>query len=380
MPRPPRLEDVLVVDCDVHLHETPEDLAPYCDMPWRIALQAIAGKDTAESYLDVPGLSPSGSAFEAKFPSTGHERHRVVTDAEQMRRELAALGIDIGILFPDNLLFLPLLTQPEYAAAVARAYNSWLVDRWCVPELGLLGCVVACPQDPLDAAREIERYARHPGVVAVYLPSIAVDPLWGNRRYDPIYAAAEAGDLAVMFHSGNVTHPVYPFNNHGFDTTLARHGLSHPFSIMANLTHMVTSGVPVRFPRLRIGVTEAGISWVPFLMYRLDKEYQENRREVPFLTEPPSAYLSRWYYSTQPIEEPADLRKVAALVDLYDGRTQTVFASDWPHHDFDHPRQLLRVPFAEGVHERILGLNALELFKIDENARRLDFRPLAAPA
>jgi hypothetical protein len=41
----------------------------------------------------------------------------------------------------------------------------------------------------------------------------------------------------------------------------------------------------VRFPRLRIGVTEAGISWMPFVCNRLDKEYLERRREVPFLTE-----------------------------------------------------------------------------------------------
>ena len=37
-----KLEDLLVVDCDVHVHESPGDLPPYCDMPWRKALANIA--------------------------------------------------------------------------------------------------------------------------------------------------------------------------------------------------------------------------------------------------------------------------------------------------------------------------------------------------
>ncbi len=31
--RKERLEDLLVVDCDVHVSETPGKLAPYCDLP-----------------------------------------------------------------------------------------------------------------------------------------------------------------------------------------------------------------------------------------------------------------------------------------------------------------------------------------------------------
>ncbi|MBA2692916.1 MAG: amidohydrolase, partial [Rubrobacter sp.] len=36
-----KLEDILVVDCDVHVHESPAELIPYCDMPWKVALENI---------------------------------------------------------------------------------------------------------------------------------------------------------------------------------------------------------------------------------------------------------------------------------------------------------------------------------------------------
>jgi predicted TIM-barrel fold metal-dependent hydrolase len=130
-------------------------------------------------------------------------------------------------------------------------------------------------------------------------------------------------------------------------------------------------GLMVRYPRLRIAVTEAGISWMPFLMNRLDKEYLERRREVPYLTERPSHYLREVFVATQPIEEPERLSDIVTLVELYRGENRTMFASDWPHHDFDHPAKLNQVPFSDEIKRKIFGTNALELFKIDEHGRRL---------
>ena len=95
---------------------------------------------------------------------------------------------------------------------------GWSIS-WTSQRRGLLGAIVACPQDPADAAREIERYADDPWVVAVYLPCAGLDPLWGHRRYDPIFDAAQNAGLPVMLHAVTVTSPVFPFNNHGFDTS-----------------------------------------------------------------------------------------------------------------------------------------------------------------
>lgn len=364
-----RLEDILVVDCDVHVHESPGELAPYCDMPWRKALENVA--DVDEYYLDIPGFSPGTAALEAKFPS-GHEAQRMVLTPGQMREELDEIHVDIGILFPDHLLKLPVISQVEYAAALARAYNAWLVDKWCLPDQGLLGCVVACPHDPEDAAKEIRRYAKEPGIVGVYLPCAGLDRLWGHRQYDPIYEAAQEADLPVLLHSVTVIHPVFPFNTQGFETEFGRHICSHTFSIMANLVHMMTTGVPVRYPDLRVAVTEAGISWIPFLMQRMDKEYLERRREVPFLTEKPSHYLKKMYFATQPVEEPENLGDLVTLMDLYDGEDNTIFASDWPHHDFDHPSKVHQIPFTNEVRRKVFGENALCLFNIDAQGRRLN--------
>src|SRR4028119_318875 len=145
-----KLEDILVVDADVHVHESPKELIPYCEMPWRVALENI--KDVQEFYLDIPGFSPGTTAYEAKFPS-GQEGTRMVHTADQMREELDEIHVDIGILFPDHFLKIPVIAQIDYAAALARAYNAWLLDKWCDPGKGLLGCILASPHAPLGASR-----------------------------------------------------------------------------------------------------------------------------------------------------------------------------------------------------------------------------------
>jgi predicted TIM-barrel fold metal-dependent hydrolase len=368
--RKQRLADILVVDCDVHVHETPGALLPYCEMPWQKALEAI--KDVPERYLDVPGFSPgeSSGGYQAKF-SSGHETERKVMTPEQMRTELSAIQVNIGILFPDQLLKIAMLTQRDYAAALGRAYNAWVLDQWASVERGLLACILACPQDPADAAREIRHYGKQPAVVGVYLPCAGLDPLWGHQMYDPIYQAAQDMDLPVLLHSVTVTHPVFPFNNHGFDNEVARHGLSHTFSIMANVTSMVTTGVPVRFPNLRIATCEAGTSWVPFLRNRLDKEYIGKRREVPLLEHRPSFYMKQFWNATQPLEEPERLEELVTIIGLC-GEDTLLFASDWPHDDFDHPIKLHQLPVPDETLRKIFGENALRLFKMDAHGRRLN--------
>ena len=360
------LSALLIVDADVHVHESPGALAPYCDPPWDVALRAVA--DVPERYLDIPGFSPGGDGtLTARFP-TAHEATRMVHTPEQMVAELQAIDIDLAVLFPDHLLKLAVLPQADYAAALARAYNAWLIAEWTKDHPQLLAAIVACPQDPQDAARQIERHADE--AVCVYLPCAGLDPLWGHRRYDPIYDAAQNAGLPVLLHAVTVTSPVFPFNNHGFDTELARHSTSHTFSIMSNVISMVSTGVVVRFPDLKIGVTEAGISWMPFVCNRLDKEYLERRREVPFLTERPSHYVKRIFVATQPIEEPERLRDIVTLMELYDGEDTTVFASDWPHHDFDHPMKLDQVPLDDARRAKVFGENALTLFGIERDGRR----------
>jgi hypothetical protein len=354
-------DHIFTVDCDVHIQELPEKLAPYCAMPWRSSLEFLAANPNTIYRRFASIYETLNLPFPHEYPS----RPRIDTPA-RMREELDALEIDIGMLFPDDLLNLALYPNPDEALALGRAYNEWMIDYWLAGEYGLRGLLIAVPQDPEATARDIERYARARNVVGIFLPAAAVDPLYGNRRYGPIYQAAQDADLPVLLHATAKVHGAFPFNLHHFETTLARHAVSHPFSMMANLISLINTGVVVRFPRLKFAFTEAGVSWVPFVMYRLDKEYTERRREVPFLEDRPSTYFKRFYFATQPIEEPEPLRDLVSLFKLFNGEDQVMFASDWPHEDFDHPNKILEAPFSLEAKRKIMGENAIRFFNLKD--------------
>ncbi|MCK6075221.1 amidohydrolase family protein [Paenibacillus silvae] len=364
-------EDFFIVDADVHINETPEDLIPYCDLPWRKALESIV--DVPRRYLNIPGFAPQFSGNRPFWPG-GFDK-KTVNTPEQLRQELTELGIDIAIIFPDNLLLIATFPQREYAAALARAYNAYLVDQWADRLQGLKGLILAAPQDPHDAAREIHKYKDEEGIVGVYLPCGGLHTLWGHEMYNPIFEAAEEAGLPVIFHSVLTLNTAFPFNGlEQFETEFARHALAHSMSLMFNMLRLIETGVPVRYPDLKMCFIEGGVSWVPYMSMRLDKEYMERRRYVQHLEKPPSHYIKNFYYGTQPIEEPENPSDLAKVIELYEGEDTTMFASDWPHHDFDHPRAIINSGLSKEVKRKILGENALAFFDIDRQGKRLRSR------
>ena len=371
-PRPGALalDDVFVVDADVHAHETPAELAPFTEPAWRQAVENAARVPLR--YLDVPGFAGSGGGPlpGATLPSLRGAREEIVWTAEQMRRDLDRFSIDAAVIFPDFFLKIAGIPHPDYAAALASAYHRWIAEKWVDETNDLYGVIIAVHQNPAEAVREIERWAGHPRFVAVFLPTCQVYPLWGHRRYHKIFEAAQAANLPVALHSVSGSSWGFPFNVEQFTSGPPAHTASHVFAMMSNLMSFLEQGVPVRFPKLRILYTEAGLTWVPFLRMRLDKEFTENRRSWPYYDDVPSKWIDKMYFATQPIEEPPRGQDLVDLIRIYNGEDTTLFASDWPHHDFDHPRVAFELPIPDAAKIKIMGTNALTVFpKIKVSAK-----------
>ena len=177
------------------------------------------------------------------------------------------------------------------------------------------------PANPQDSAKEILRYADTKGVVAVYLPTAGVSPLWGHRQYDPILAAIEESGLPAVLHSVSLVSPTFPTQMEQFENLFAKQVIGHSFAMMANLISIMHTGVPARYPKLKLVFTEAGISWVPGMMWRMDRYYNEYRRLVPFLEDRPSEYMKRqMWFATQPVEEPDDPAHMVEMINHFGRR------------------------------------------------------------
>jgi uncharacterized protein len=365
-----------VFDADVHLHELDADLAPYFDQPWRRVLEDAAKVTAAEGartprgerLLDVPGYSPLTvyDPILGEFPT---EEPRRLTSAELLRADLDERGVDAALVFPGRLLRAATSNDWDYLSALGRAYNQCLAERWVDPARGLYAAILTCNQLPEEAAAGIERYADVPGFAAVYLPTAGNTPLWGDRSYEPIFAAVEAAGLPVVLQGALTVHPVFPYELHHLPTALAKQTLSQPFGAMANLVSLVCNGVLARHPALKIVFNDAGLAWLPTVAERLDHFYRYLRDEVPFLTARPSESIRRQVYlTTHPLGGLGDERFLTACLDAV-GVDRVVFGSDAPHFDQTSLEQIQSLPLSTESKRRILGENAQALYRLESDNR-----------
>src|SRR5260370_20527684 len=96
----------------------------------------------------------------------------------------------------------------DLSAAICSAVNDWQIEKWTSKDSRLKGSVVVPNEDGQAAAAEIRKRAGDKNFVQVLLLSRNVEPL-GQRRYWPIYEAAEEVGLPVRRHSfGFCCHPI----------------------------------------------------------------------------------------------------------------------------------------------------------------------------
>ena len=159
------------------------------------------------------------------------------------------------------------------------------------------------------------------------------------------------------------------------------HCLGFSISNLTQLTSVMLRGTPERFPKLKFVFMEAGLFWVPMAMYRMDEYFLKRRSEAPLLRALPSEYIKdRFYFGTQPLESPKDPSHLQAVMEMI-GYEHILFASDYPHFDFDHPSAIVKLPFLKpGQKAAVLGGNAIRVFNLDRHGRPAWMRTPEAPA
>ena len=101
-------------------------------------------------------------------------------------------------------------------------------------------------------------------------------------------------------------------------------------------------------------------------MQRLDHTYMMRTSEAPLLKRKPSEYMAEMYYTSQPLETD-NLKALELTFEMTAARTQLLYASDWPHWDFDPPAVIWDIPFLDDeARKNILGLNAKRIFDLEK--------------
>ncbi len=350
-----------VVDCDLH-NAVPSvgALLPYLDDHWREYVQQSAFKGPADVYYPPrapitarPGSQPTSGPAGSSLPLLRAQALDTVGGE--------AFGVEYGVLCCTYAV--DSIHNPDAAAAIARATNDWQVAEWLEKEPRLRASIVVPVQQPELAAREIERAARqHAGFVQVLLPVRSEAP-YGNRRYLPIFEAAAANDLAVGLHFGGA--PGNAPSASGWPSYFVEEYVGMASAFQSQLLSLIVEGVFDRYPTLRVAAIEGGFTWLPSLMWRLDKEWKGLRREVPWNRQLPSEYIRQHVrLTTQPLDAPPDRATFLEILDMMGGDDLLMFSTDYPHWHFDSPDEALLGFLPDDRRRKILSENARAFYRL----------------
>jgi predicted TIM-barrel fold metal-dependent hydrolase len=306
---------VEIIDADGHVYEKQEEIFEHLEGRY-------AAKRTVLAFPFFPTLDGyHRGAIQARL-----DLHQTLeTSARIWLDFLDGAEIERTVLYPTAALTTGLIRDVDWAIALARAYNTWLCERYLRVSPRLHGMALLPLQDPDEAATELRRAVTELGMRGGVLTPIGLRKPLGDPAFDPVYREATRLDCPLAVHAG----PAQGLGLDILDRFAQVHTLSHPFAQMIQVTSIVMSGVLDRFPTLRVGFLEAGTSWVPFVMHRMDRSYvgRKHPEYIGGVTRPPTTYITGGtvYFSADPAEDA--LPYVSQLI----GTNTLLFTSDFPH-------------------------------------------------
>lgn len=344
-----------VIDADRHVSEPPGMWLHYLDPDLREHAPVMRDTDTPLAMaqrvmklgpraavpllpeLSVDGLplfANWGLEFQLEASRQARLHAKEIEGATHGVGQLASMdaaGIAEAYLFPTHATFL--VNHEKLAAPVsagfARAYNRWLRD-YCQSDPERLHAVgVVSRHDAAMTLKELDRIIDYGWRCVVMRPEPIAGLALGDPRLEPFWARCEEANVAVAIHGS--THLFGPtVGQDRYTTRFALHACSHSMEVQLAFLSLLDSGVLERHPRLRVAFLEAGASWVPHWLWRLDEICYaampgENARNV---TMKPSRYFARQCWVGIEPGEPC-LRQVIDMV----GAERLLFGTDFPHPD-----------------------------------------------
>lgn len=335
------------IDADGHIRDTEQRYRKYMEEPFSLRRRVAIGL--------------GGNNFDNTL---GGKLGTEEVNAEIWLDALDRGGLERTVLYPTGGLALGLVVEPDFAVALCRAYNNYVSEEYFKASPRFQAVALLPAQDPPAAAAELRRAVTDLGMAGGMLAA-AGPYLLGKPAFDPIYEEAQRLGCALAFHG--LGRPWDGVDQYLFDKFIQGHTLGHPFDQMRQFTSVIFEGVPEKFPELRLAFLEAGCTWAPFLLDRMDEHYElRGAAEAPLLQKRPSHYVrgGNIYFSCE-VEEtllPETMRIV--------GEDRILYASDFPHWDADYPGNIEHLLgredlSAEQIH-KILVENPSEFYRFKQ--------------
>lgn len=213
--------------------------------------------------------------------------------------------------------------------AYAQGYNRWLYDYCATDPKRLFGVGLISRHEPSNMIAQLDTIINYGWRCVTMRPEMIAGRTLAHFDYEAFWQACEDNGIAVAFHGG--THLQAPtVGTDRFSSRFGMHACSHPMEAQMAFVSLLESGVLERHPNLKFAFLEAGASWVPHWLWRLDNicypEFSQlTEQNIKML---PSEYFKRQCWVAIEVEEPCLAETVKMI-----GSDKLLFGTDFPHPD-----------------------------------------------
>lgn len=332
-------KEFFVIDADRHVIEPAEALTKYLDKEF----EKEAPKQVTDNQ-GSPRIMMEGRLYQkprgygcGRIEGCGDQRPRgeSLPYEEAHKHSLAYRdidmdmgGVDVGVWFPTVGLFIPDIVDIELQYALARAHNDWMAKDFATSRRHLWCATI--PLKPEYAVEEIKR-CRALGAQCVWMrPNVMNGVHYWEESWDIVWETMTNLGMALLFHEATGTYNATYSTDYKYDKYWLAHVVSHPCEMATGMCGLIGYGVLERHPTLQVLFCEAGATWVPYFLFRMD-EHRAGRpkRETAELKMDPSEYFRR--QCTICSFEPAEAL-LQETVEWFGGLNMGL-TSDYPHWD-----------------------------------------------
>jgi len=379
----PELKGIKIVDCDMHLTEAPDLFTSRAPAKYKDKVPHVRRVDGVDRWFvgDRNFGSLGGNVIRTDnnkllgrlaFP-TMDEGHPGAYQTKPRLQAMDDMGVHAQICYQNSGVTqagsLMALGDPDLALTIIKLYNDASAERQkeSGQRLFTLGHL------PLWNKAEMEAEAKRcldmdiKGFVLPDTPErLKIVPSYVDDYWTPLLEMCEDRSVPINFHLNAAMDPnTLVWEGFAFEQTLAVVATMFSIGNAATLGNWIVSGRLDRHPKLKIGLIESGMGWVPFALEALEHQFNEMLpSKSKILKRRPWEYFRDQFWVTYWFEKVGPMK----LLDVV-GVDKVLFETDFPHPTSlypgvqDHIMETLG-GYDHDVRKKVLETNAVKLYNL----------------
>lgn len=379
----PELAGIKIVDCDTHITEAPDlftsrapakfkDKVPYQKRVDGVDRWFVGDRNFGSLGGNVIRSDNNKLLGRLAFPKL-EEAHPGGHLTKERLQAMDDMGVHAQICYQNSGVTqagsLMSLGDNELAVTVLKLYNDAAAERQeeSNQRLFTLGHLPLWDQKELlaEAKRALDIGLK--GFVLPDTPEKLGIPAFDQPYWAPFFEMIEARGAPINFHLNAAINPNdLAWDSFEFEQKLSVVATMFSIGNAATLGNWMVSGMLDRYPKLKIGLIESGMGWVPFAVEALEHQFNEmlpNKQKFK-LQRRPWDYFRDHFFVTYWFETIGPKQLLETI-----GVDNVLFETDFPHPTSlypgvqDHIMETLG-GYSNDVRKKVLQSNASRLYNL----------------